>query len=416
MIRKKSFKGKKIQCLLSTWWYDGTQYKWPELLKKEFGIGFTRGKIEEDLDLGICWGDVHFLYKEFLKKNIPYILVEHDVYSLRFGINEKILSHDREKIENASAVIFSSEEHAEYYEMLKKTLGWHIPEYVVIHNKPLRKDIKFKPKQKLEGLHLVMAGGIIGHWRNSITKERAINFNYKAFHHIFRKFIEAGWNVHMYPTRFRNPNLFGELKNIGCILHEYIPGNKIYEELSQYTAGLHANNDINTPERAFKYAQSTRPNKLYDYLASGIPTIGYQGGERSMNVYRNKWGIVIDDLEPETLKAIPERLKKIKITRKMKYDSILEKEKDKFEYIIKVALKEAENKDRKKYYVTKELFKVEDTAKFPNKIKVYNKGVIPIYRGGYIFPPGETSGELTINMRTFKEIKAHVSLRIEHIE
>lgn len=415
MISKRLFKGKKIQSLLSSWWYDGTQYKWPEFLKREFGINSTRGKIEEDLDLGICWGDVHLLYKEFLKRNIPYLLIEHDVYSLRFGVNEKLLSHDREKMENASAVIFTSEEHAEYYEMLKKKYGWHIPKYVVIHNKPLRKDIKFKPKQKLEGLHLVMAGGILRYCVDASQKGRVANFNYKAFHYIYRKFIEAGWNIHIYPTKFTKINTLSEYKDMGCTLHEWVPGDKIYEEMSQYTAGIQANNDINTPERAFKYSQSTRPNKLYDYLAAGIPTIGYQGGH-GMEIFRDKWGIVIDDLEPETLKAIPERLKKIKITKKMRYDNVLEKEKDKIKHIINVALKEEKNKNRKKYYVTKEPFKVEDTAKFPNKIKVYNKGVIPIYRGGYIFPPGETSGELTINMRTFKEIKAHVSLRIEHLE
>lgn len=408
MMNKNIFKGKKIQCLLSTWWYDGSQYKLPELLKKEFGIDFTRGKIREDLDLGICWGDVHLLYKEFLKKNIPYILVEHDVYSLRFEINGKILSHDREKMENASAVIFTSEEHAEYYEMLKKKHDWHIPKYIIIHNKPLRKDIKFKPRQKLEGLHLVMAGGIIGHWRNSITKERAINFNYKTFHYIFKKFIEAGWNVHMYPTKFRRSNSFNELKNIGCIFHEYVPGNKIYEEMSQYTAGLHANNDINTPERAFKYAQSTRPNKLYDYLASGIPTIGYQGGERSMDVYRDKWGIVIDDLEPETLKAIPERLKKIKILQKWRKESVLEKEINKIEYIINVALKETKNKSRKKYIVPKLISK----SPFPKYITVENRGKILIERANHIFTPGEKTEIFQVNENDFRLIKAHVHLKI----
>ena len=406
-MNKNIFKGKKIQTLLSTWWYDGTQYKWPEFLKKEFGIDSTRGKIKEDLDLGICWGDVHLLYKEFLKRNIPYLLIEHDVYSLRFGLDKKLLSHDREKMENASAVVFTSEEHVEYYEMLKKKYGWHIPEYIVIHNKPLKKDIEFRPRQKLEGLHLVMAGGILGHWFSPGTKNRAINFNYKAFHHIYRKFIEAGWNIHIYPTKFMRVSGLSEYKDMGCTLHEWIPGDKIYEEMSQYTAGIQANNDVNTPERAFRYSQSTRPNKIYDYLASGIPTIGYQGGKRAMEIYNNKWGIVIDDLELETLKAIPERLKKIKILQRWRRENTMEKEKDKIIYIIKVALK---NNKPKKYISSIPAFK--EVKAFPKFISVENKGKTIIERANRIFYPDKKTEVFQVNESTFRLIKAHVHLKI----
>jgi hypothetical protein len=95
IMNKKLFGDKKIQALCSNLWYDGTSYKWSTFLKKEFGINSTRGKIEENLDLGICWGDLHTLYKEFLNRNIPYLLIEHDVYSSRFGFNEKTLTYER---------------------------------------------------------------------------------------------------------------------------------------------------------------------------------------------------------------------------------------------------------------------------------------------------------------------------------
>ena len=416
-MKYNPFKDNKILFLLSTWWYDGTSYKTPEFLKKEFGVESTRGEIEGQWDLGICGGDVHLLYQKFINKNIPYILLEHDVSSMRFGLNETTYQNDKKKIENAVAVIFTSEEHAEYYEEMKKKYNWHIPEYVIIHNKPLKKDIKFTPKEKLEGLHLVMAGGIVSKWINT---GRTSYFNYKSFHNIYKKFIDSGWKVHIYPTKLSNANSLSEYKNIGCIIHNWVDGNKIYQEMSQYTAGIQANNDINTPKCAFLYAQSTRPNKLYDYLAAGIPTIGYNAGERASMIYRDKWGIVIDDLEPETLKAIPERLNKIKITKKMRNDNVLERERDKFEYIINVALKEAKNKDRKIYNIDKNPFRVSIKnpfeKKYPIKITVENKTPSPITRINRIFLPKSISEVFSVDKMDYKQLRAHINLIIKEVE
>jgi len=417
-MKKNPFKDKRMVFLLNIW-VDGSSYKFPTYLEKEFNINITRGKIEGDIDLGICKGDFYSSYKEFLKRGIPYLLLEHDVVSLRFGLNEKFYKHDKELIENAVAVIFTSQDHADYYEGLKKKYKWHIPKYIVIPNKPLKKDIGFIPREKSEGLSLVYAGGLVP----PTSKGRMGNvYYYRAYYDIFKKFIGAGWKVHIYPCKTSNPKNFRAYRDIGCVVHEWINGGVIYQEMSQYTAGLHSYNKIGTPEKAFDYSQLCRANKIYDYLAAGIPTIGYQGGN-GIEIYRDKWGIVIDDLEQETLKAIPERLKKIKITKKMRYDNVLEKERDKLEYIIGVALKEAENPKRKIYQVGENPFKIteeikikKDNAKYPNKIKVRNKAAQQIYRGGYIFPAGETSGELSVNMRTWREIKSHVSLVIEMIE
>jgi len=415
-MKKNPFKDKKIIFRLHPNWYDGSSYKFPSFLKKAFGVENSREKTEGEYDLGICKGDWHTFHKEFMERNLPYLLLEHDIYSYRFGLNEKSYVHDKEKIENASAVIFTSEEYVKYYEDLKKRYGWHIPKYVVIHNRPLTKDLNFIPKKKLEGLNLVLEGGL------SVWTKKNDPYHYKAYNYIFEQFIKAGWKVHIYPTKVAsNKKKLKAYQDIGCIIHEWVPCQLLYQEISQYTAGFQGFNSINTPESSLKFAQACRPNKIYDYLAAGIPTIGYNGKE-GMEIYRDKWGIVIDDLEQETLKAIPERLKKIKITKKMRYDNVLEKERDKLEYIIGVALKKSENPNRKIYQVGENPFKIteeikikKDNAKYPIKIRVRNKGAQQIYRGGFIFQPGKTTEELTINMGKFKEIKSHVSLVIEMV-
>ena len=411
MRKKNLFKNKDILILRLSIREDGSAYKFTNYFMNIFKVKMTynlKEYLEDNQapDLIICWGDRHTSYKESLEAEIPYLLIEHDIASFRYGLNKKTYAHDKELIENASAIIFTSEGYVEYFENIEKKYKWNIPEYVVIHNKPLKKDINFIPKEKLEGLHLVLDGGVIGQW------ERKNNdYHYKAYHNIFKKFIEAGWKVHVYPTKFIQVRRLSEYRNLGCVLHDWVPCNKIYQEMSQYTAGFQGFNSINTPESALRFARKCRPNKVYDYLASGIPTIGYNGGD-SMEIYKDKWGIVIDDLEPETLKAIPERLKKIKITKKMKNENILEKEKDKFEYIIGVALKEAGKKKRKKSYITKNPFEVPVGRAFPKFISVENKGKTIIERANRIFYPDKKTEVFQVDESSFRLIKAHVHLKI----
>jgi len=409
-------KVKKIIYFISKW-YEGTSYKNIVFMQDNFGGEIIKDDIhgviksieKKKPDLMVVRGDAKIDYKIPMNRNIPYILIENDVNSLRRGSNKHAEMQDREKIENASAVIFTSEEHAEYYEKMKKKYGWKMPYYEVIYTRPLKKDLDFDPIEKLEGLNLVYAGGVIANW----NKADSI-YGYRCYHKIFGKFIEAGWKVHIYSASYNN-NKLREYRELGCITYNNMPYKKLLQEMSRYTAGLHSYNKINVSNITYDYTQTCRPNKLWDYLAAGIPTIGYQGGN-GMKIYDGKWGIVIDDLEMETLNKIPERLKKLRITKRMRYGNVMDKDIEVFRRVIKEALEEAKNRKKKRYHVSKSLYKIKDSTRFPNRIKVHNKGVISIYRGGYIFPPGETSRELIVNMRTYKEIKAHVSLKIEYVE
>jgi len=147
---------------------------------------------------------------------------------------------------------------------------------------------------------------------------------------------------------------------------------------------------------------------------AGIPTVGYQGGN-GMEIYKGKWGIIINDLEKKTLEGIPKKLKKIKITKRMREANVMEKDIKKYKKIINIALREAE-KMKKRKIIIPDYSNVKDNVRLPKKIKVYNKGVKEIYRGGYVFPPRKQTEELAINVRTYKEIKSHVSLIIEIVK
>ena len=397
-------------------WYEGTAYKNINFMKDNFGGVIIKDDIEElrryieeeHPDMMVIRGDNRTDYKIAINYKIPYLLIENDISSMRIE-QEPGVNQEREMIENASAMILTSEGHAKYLLKNKKEKGWNLPYFKIIHTRPLAKDIEgIEPKPKLPGLNLVYAGGIMPGWvRNSRP------FGYRCYHEIFSQFIKAGWSVHIYSASY-NTGKLSEYKGIGCKVNETLPYKLLLQEMTKYTAGFHGYNKDHVPSKAYQYTQTCIGNKVWDYLAAGIPTIGFQGG-RGMNIYKNKWGIVLRNIDEKTIKGIPERLEKLEITEKMREDNVMDKDLGKYRKIVNKIMEEVRDGRIKKYYVTENPFKIPDTAKYPKKIKVYNKGVTSIYRGGYIFPPRETSEELTINMRTYKEIKSHVSLIIKEV-
>ena len=396
-----------------TRWYEGTAYKNINFMRDNFGgeivkEDITAGKDyikEAKPEFMVVRGDNRDDYKMAIRHNLPYLLIEHDINGLRQG---KITGQEKERIENASAIILTSKDHAKYFQYLKEKKGWKIPFFEVIHTRPLKKDIDYEPRQKLEGLNLVYAGGVVVSWmrRNS-------SYGYRCYHEIFRAFIEAGWKVHIYSASYNTGKLW-EYKDIGCILHQNLPYKALLQEMSQYTAGFHGYNKEGVPEQAYGYTKLCRGNKIWDYLAAGIPTIGYQGGN-GMKIYEGKWGIIINDLEKKTLKGIPKKLAKIKISERIRKANVMDKDIRKYRKLVDIVLKDAGSKKRE-IIKAPDITDFKDNMKLPNRIKVYNKGVKEVYRGGYIFPPRKMTEELAINVRTYKEIKSHVSLIIEIIK
>jgi len=397
-------KGKKIIYFVSRW-YEGTAYKDISFMQDNFGgeiikddIPAVKKNIEEKKpDLMIVRGDAKEDYKIPMKYNIPYILIEHDINSMRRGLDRHTERRDREKIGNASAIIFTSGGHAEYYEKMKKKYDWKMPYYEIIHTRPLRKDLDFVPLRKLKGLHLVYAGGVVANW----NKSNSI-YGYRCYHEIFKKFIEAGWKIHIYSAS-HNQRRLREYRELGCITYDNLSYKALLKEMSKYTAGLHSYNKINVSKRAYDYTQTCMGNKIWDYLAAGIPTIGYQGG-KGMNIYDGKWGIIIDDLEMKTLKKIPERLKELKTTKRMRNNNVMNKDIKKFRKVIEVAL----GHKPKKYIIPRLISK----TPFPKFITVENRGKILIERANHIFYPNKETEIFRVDESAFRLIKAHVHLKI----
>lgn len=227
-------------------------------------------------DFAVCFGDK---WKDYQKLPIPYVLVEHDVYSLRMRLDNA--EWERDQVSNAAAVIFTSQDHRDW---LAKRID--LPPHVVVHSRPLLADLDFEPLPKIPR-SVVYAGGLL------VERSKDGPFGYRCYHEMFRVLMEAGWQIHAYQgwREVANRDVVEEYGALGVTVHDPVSQRALYRELSQYTVGLQAYADGGARE----YPATCRPNKLWEYLAAGIPTLGYNSGAM-MDIYDGRWGCVAKSL------------------------------------------------------------------------------------------------------------------------
>jgi hypothetical protein len=221
----------------------------------------------------IVFGDRNTDYRYAFAAGIPYVLIENDLATAR----GQDFPAEREMIENAAAVLFTSEEHLDYCDQ-----RYRLPPSEVVYLRPLNQDLEFEPLAKLPGQNIAYAGGIY-----ASDKESSV-VGYRTYHSIFQDLIDYGWTVHIYPAPICRDHV-SEYAQMGCVIHEPVPEAELYREMSQYQAGLQAYAAAGPQD----YISTCRPNKIWNYLASGIPTLGINTG-RAGAVYDGKWGIVAD--------------------------------------------------------------------------------------------------------------------------
>ena len=337
---------------------DGSRYKYYTLLQKEYGgipleterLTACMDEYQQELnqlgrqlkrmtpDLIFLHGDWCQYYKLALKAGIPYILFEQDVYSLRAGDADAISNkyyrakeREHEMIELAAGVIFTSEDHRDF--CVKK---YDMPDnYEVIHLRPLKQDLAFAPLPKLPGKHLVYAGGI--------TPRTGNLYGYRAYIDILKDFQKAGWKVHIYTNKIHELH-HQPYARAGMTIHDWLPYGELLKAMSQYTAGLQAYVKEGVPESSFNYTQACRPNKVWDYLAANIPTIGLYPGNCAKIYQDGGWGIVVPDTKRSTLTDI----KLPSFPDSLRFEQVMENDLDKFDQVIETALRQTNSKKAKK--------------------------------------------------------------------
>ncbi|MDH3267326.1 MAG: hypothetical protein OEM46_00585 [Ignavibacteria bacterium] len=293
----------------------GSVYKYAKLISKfsdvyiHWAIGFNRFKREMERiepDFVFVWGDGQTNYAFAQRLGLSYVLVEMDVFSLRWG-DMKAHWFEPDMVKGAEKIICTSKLHAEYLKKKYKV------ESLIIPLKPFSEDLEFSPKPKIPGgNNLVYAGSLVG------SKDRHAPYGYRYYIPYFKKLKALGWNIHLYPGYELSNDRIDEYDNAGFTIHNHIAQNELYRELSQYDVGFHGYNKEGVPEVSFNYSQMCLPNKTWEYLAAGIPTISYNGGFSSDFIKEGGWGKKLRTLNKEF------SIDNIKITYKMRHENIID--------------------------------------------------------------------------------------------
>lgn len=274
----------------------GSRYKYYNLFKQLFEVELFRhssfgSALKYAPDMYIVFGHLFSSYMFPMNARKPYIVCEFDAYTFRNKTTEAMEEREREKVQKAKGVIVTSPEVGEFL----------IEKYGVLENNifylplmPSKKELNFEPLPKRSNKTLVYIGGI------SQTTGVGYTAGHRYIYPHLTKFMAEGWEIHIYPAPGCLVNKYAEA---GMFVHPYVSPSKLYQELSQYTAGFQGfnlNMDFLNREN-YAYANAARSNKTWEYLAANIPTIGYETGNAGKE-YDGRWGVILDDIDEEIYK------------------------------------------------------------------------------------------------------------------
>lgn len=297
---------------------DGSRHKYSTMFSRVCALDHIPWPLKlEAYDLGIVFGDNSPDYKRLLAAGVPYILVEQDVYTIRNKGADP--AREKEMIENAACVLFTSEDHLEILSGRYK-----MPPARVVHLRPLAQDLDFEPLPKLPGQNIVYAGGIVT-WES-----RGGLFGYRAYHEVFKRLMECGWTVHVYPA-WKGSERQPDYAAIGCVTHGHVSQGDIYREMSQYQAAFHGYAKFADQH----YCYVCRPNKLWEGLGAGIPIFGYNGGPAAA-IYHGKWGYHTTSLR--MFGSVSEKILDLKILQSVRLREVIDGDLEEFRELVEIAM------------------------------------------------------------------------------
>jgi hypothetical protein len=296
----------------------GSRHKYQEMFGRVCDLQLQR-QFSSDCELAIMFCIDASIYRQCVANSIPYILVATDSDGMKW---KKCMEFEKEVVLNAAAVLTNTQEILDFFHEEYGLEGGH-----TVHLRPLKKDLDFTPLEKLKGKNIVYSGGIV-------LKDNP--YDYRNYTEIFGLLRDAGWTVHIYPA-WGNTNGLDEYERLGCVLHHPVKQGSLYRELSQYQAGFQGYGF----GKLQKYVEIARPNKLWEYLGAGIPTLGYNTGAGG-EIYNGKWGLVA--ATPSDIKKITPKVLKMKIDEEMRMEQTMDKELYVFYELLDEAAKNIEKK------------------------------------------------------------------------
>ena len=136
-------------------------------------------------------------------------------------------------------------------------------------------------------IRMVYEGAVTGGGTDKLCDEAP--FAYYDHRDTAKELQAAGIELHMYPARYETG--IEAHKQFGVTVHEGRPLAKLIPEMQQYRWGLVGNTN------RFKQWDVSMPNKLFEYMAAGIPVVVWNAAEAAKFVEREGVGIVVNSAE-----------------------------------------------------------------------------------------------------------------------
>ena len=207
------------------------------------------------------------------RPDIPVILDCHDLNSARFGKHNEI---EDAAIKTCDGFITPS---YGYKQHIKKFYKCCKPVEVIYSM--CNEDFYFdrQPNRVPSVPGVVYEGGI--------TADDRHPHPYRDYRQLTNVLLELGIPFHIYGA---NDTWNATYQHLGAYMYPTLPYNEMLRSLSRYDWGFVG---PGVPHRAFDWCM---PNKLFEYLAAGIPVIVWKSDEAAEWVKERGVGVVIDDL------------------------------------------------------------------------------------------------------------------------
>lgn len=239
----------------------------------------------------------------------PLVPVLDDIQSIHVCGSRNVLPYDRIWAEHAAGFITASEGFMPFVEQVTGEK----PNYFYLPLKYSRKELRFK-KRQTRPKTVVYVGGLIS---PIFTQTTHMEYDYRDMSSYFKEILDAGWEVHCYTPNWEDPRSRAYYKALGCKMHGFLAP-PIYEEISKYEVGI-----MGYREGCNPYALVCTPNKTFDYLGAGIPTLGVgETGMASDIFVKGGWGTV--KKKNEKMATALERARSIVITDELRESQVID--------------------------------------------------------------------------------------------
>ena len=209
---------------------------------------------------------------DVVKGEIPVVFDAHDLNSIRRG---EVYEDERKSLDVCDAFIFPSKP---YMDMTVERYALTKP-CDVIYSMCNDNVLEFEALPRVNGI--VYEGGIVG-------ENQGDAFEYRNYMPLARELTKQGIPLFLYGL---DPELQTEYGNAGAVPMGRLGYFTLLKQLSRFDWGFLGSC---VPHIQWETAM---PNKLFEYMAAGIPVLAFNAGESAKFIREHNVGIVLDSME-----------------------------------------------------------------------------------------------------------------------